>query len=160
MNKKTNIKAYSGNENSESDYSSEDEEFTKTFYSYKNASEDFKVTVVGRTLDQTSVFYGYIEQSRDFYNGWTPSLSDISRIYNNEGKAMDVKNIPDAEWIGKSTETGTQSKTFTLDLSNVQFENGYRYKIVGKYEPEIGAKITWEVVGLTPVDAVEIPSFN
>lgn len=160
LNKKTNIKAYSGNENSESDYSFEDEDFTKTFYSYKNASEDFKVTVVGRTLDQTSVFYGYIEQSRDFYNGWTPSLSDISRIYNNEGKAMDVKNIPDAEWIGKSTETGTQSQTFTLDLSNVQFENGYRYKIVGKYEPEIGAKITWEVVGLTPVDAVEIPSFN
>ena len=73
---------------------------------------------------------------------------------------MYLKNIPDAEWIGKSTETGTQSQTFTLDLSNVQFENGYRYKIVGKYEPEIGAKITWEVVGLTPVDAVEIPSFN
>lgn len=132
--------------------------FEKTFYTYEN-TESLKVTVVGsKSTVSTDVFYGFIEQNYYYY--WSPEVTDLdenSPVFDVNKKSTKVSNI--TAWTNQSSDTG-KDETFTLDLSKVDFENGYRYKIVGKYEPEIGAKITWEVVGLTPVDAVEIPSFN
>lgn len=136
--------------------------FEKTFYTYEN-TKSLKVTVVGsKSTVSTDVFYGFIEQEYeyDWGGGYTPKKNDLKEdniVYNNEGKSCSVKNI--AKWISQQIPSDGKGEDFTLDLSNIQFENGKRYIIKGTYNPTVSAKIDWVVLDWSSNENINI-GFN
>lgn len=153
INKKSMIGAYNGEGNNVSEYPIEGVAFDERFYTYKNVSKEFKVTVVKKSTNPP-VFYGYIKQS-NYGWGWSPDLTNLdseSLVYNEMGNDIKIGNI---NW-GNS---GSQDETFTLDLSNVHFENGKRYIIKGTYNPTVSAKIDWVVLDWSSNENINI-GFN
>lgn len=153
INKKSIIGAYNGGSNGASEYPVVGVAFGERFYTYKNVSDEFKVTVV-KSSNQ-SVFYGYIYQSDYYGYGWSPSLNNLSSksdVYNEKNQKFTIKNI---SW----GNNGSQGETFTLDLSKVDFENGKRYTIKGTYNPTVSAEIDWVVQDWSSKENINI-GFN
>ena len=153
INKKSIIGAYNGGSNGASEYPVEGVAFGERFYTYKNVSNEFKVTVVKKSTNQ-SVFYGYMYQV-NYGWGWNPSLSYLSSesdVYNEKSQEIKIKNI---SW----GNGGSQGETFTLDLSKVDFENGKRYTIKGTYNPTVNAEIDWVVQDWSSKENINI-GFN
>ena len=153
INKKSIIGAYNGGSNGASEYPVVGVAFGERFYTYKNVSNEFKVTVVKKSTNQ-SVFYGYISQT-NYWGSWTPSLNDLSsesNVYNENSQEIEIKDI---SW----GNNGSQGETFTLDLSKVDFENGKRYTIKGTYNPTVSAEIDWVVQDWSSKENINI-GFN
>lgn len=144
------------------------------FYTYEVENAKNKSLTVSRkksSSSETLVAYGFIRQDREWKGGggWSDfSLkpnADYSNmvIYGLSGERGKKGSFDYLVWektkdMVKSSDVDDES--YTLDLTNYSFVKGNRYKIQGKYTPKVGVGITWEVVGITPQDPIDIPSFN
>lgn len=134
-----------------------------TFYTYEypvNEKHSLILTVNSSNSGQ-QVAYGFIRQN---YESQTKTYSpDVASaisdkniyIYDLSGNRQNgAKKFDMLTWTSLTTDG---DKKFTLDLSEVTFVRGYRYKILGQYK--IGVGLQWEVQSMGS-EAIEIPSFN
>lgn len=143
------------------------------FYTYEVENTKNKSLTVSRkksSSSETLVAYGFIRQDREWERGGWSEFSpkpntDYSNmvIYGLSGERGKKGSFDYLVWektknMVKSSDVDDES--YTLDLTNYSFVKGNRYKIQGKYTPKVGVGITWEVVGITPQDPIDIPSFN
>lgn len=134
-----------------------------TFYTYEypvNAEHSLILTVNSSNSGQ-QVAYGFIRQNYDSQTGTyspdvAPAINDEDTfIYNLSGNRQNGANkFDNLTWTPLTTEG---DKEFTLDLSEVKFVRGYRYKILGQYK--IGVGIQWEVQGMED-QTIKIPTFE
>lgn len=135
-----------------------------TFYTYEypvNEPHSLILTVNFSNSGQ-QVAYGFIRQNYDSQTKtYSPDVaSAISDkdiyIYDLSGNRQNgAKKFDMLTWTSLTTDG---DKKFTLDLSEVTFVRGYRYKILGQYK--IGVGLQWEVLSMDELYPIEIPSFN
>lgn len=134
-----------------------------TFYTYEYPKEGTHslILTVNSSNSGQKVTYGFIRQNYDSQTGtYSPDVASAINdkdihIYDLSGNRHYGANKFDGlTWTSLTTEGG---KTFTLDLSDVTFVRGYRYKILGQYK--IGVGIQWEVQSMGS-ETIGIPSFN
>lgn len=133
-----------------------------TFYTYEypvNEPHSLILTVNSSNSGQ-QVAYGFIRQN--YSSG--EYLPDVASAIDNEdtyiyglngNKYSGANKFDNLAWTTLTTEG---DKKFTLDLSDVIFVRGYRYKILGQYK--IGVGLQWEVLSMDELYPIEIPSFN
>lgn len=134
-----------------------------TFYTYEypvNAEHSLILTVNSSNSGQ-QVAYGFIRQNYDSQTGtYSPDVASAINdedtfIYNLSGNRQNGANkFDNLTWTPLTTEG---DKEFTLDLSDVTFVRGYRYKILGQYK--IGVGLQWEVQGMED-QTIKIPTFE
>lgn len=134
-----------------------------TFYTYEypvNEKHSLILTVNSSNSGQ-QVAYGFIRQNyesqtKTYSPDVTSAISDKNiYIYDLSGNRQNgAKKFDMLTWTSLTTDG---DKKFTLDLSEVTFVRGYRYKILGQYK--IGVGLQWEVQSMGS-EAIEIPSFN
>lgn len=132
-----------------------------TFYTYEypvNEPHSLILTVNSSNSGQ-QVAYGFIRQN--YSSG--EYLPDVASAIDNEdtyiydlngNKYNGTDKFDKLVWTPLTTEG---DKEFTLDLSEVKFVRGYRYKILGQYK--IGVGIQWEVQGMED-QTIKIPTFE
>lgn len=135
-----------------------------TFYTYEysvNKEQPLILTVNSSNSGQ-QVAYGFIRQNYDsqtktYSPGVASAISDKDiYIYDLSGNRQNgAKKFDMLTWTSLTTDG---DKKFTLDLSEVTFVRGYRYKILGQYK--IGVGLQWEVLSMDELYPIEIPSFN
>jgi hypothetical protein len=144
------------------------------FYTYEVENTKNKSLTVSRkksSSSETLVAYGFIRQDREWegLGGWSEFSPKPKTYYSNmviyglsgergESGSFDYLVWEKTKDMVKSSNVDDES--YTLDLTNYSFVKGNRYKIQGKYTPKVGVGITWEVVGITPQDPIDIPPFN